>query len=317
MIYKTLKVNFLTFLIGVSICFSLSAQPSPDTGKTVFRNYCAACHAKDMKSVLTGPALSGTEANWADYPREDLYGWIRNSQKLIAEGHPRATELWNQYKPTVMTAFEQLTDDEIESVLLYINGVSDGTYGAPAQTTADSETIVEPKKVPSYLYWVLLLVLGVISLTLARIIGNLDRLNKAKEGELVKKKSLVEHLTSKGVIGFLIFALVILGGYTTVKNAVNLGRQEGYAPTQPIKFSHETHAGVHKIDCQYCHDGARRSKHAVIPAANTCMNCHKAIKKGSTYGTAELTKIYASIGFDPRETGKYIEGYKGHVRGRN
>ena len=46
----------------------------------------------------------------------------------------------------------------------------------------------------------------------------------------------------------------------------------------------------------------------MIPAANTCMNCHKAIKKGSTYGTAELTKIFASVGYDPT-TDKYIENY--------
>lgn len=93
-----------------------------------------------------------------------------------------------------------------------------------------------------------------------------------------------------------------------MNNAISLGRQQNYAPKQPIKFSHQTHAGLHKIDCNYCHDGARRSKHSVIPPASTCMNCHKAIKKGSKYGTAEITKIYASIGFDPT-TDKYIDNY--------
>jgi len=39
----------------------------------------------------------------------------------------------------------------------------------------------------------------------------------------------------------------------------------------------------------------------VIPAANTCMNCHSVVKKGSEYGTAEISKIYASIGYDPVE----------------
>ena len=111
------------------------------------------------------------------------------------------------------------------------------------------------------------------------------------------------------MVAFVIFALIVLGGYTTVNNAISFGRQQNYAPEQPIKFSHATHAGLHKIDCQYCHDGARRSKHAVIPATNTCMNCHKAIKKGSSYGTAELTKIYASVGYDP-STDKYIENYE-------
>jgi hypothetical protein len=38
------------------------------------------------------------------------------------------------------------------------------------------------------------------------------------------------------------------------------------------------------------------------------MNCHKAIKVGSTYKTAELTKIFVSAGFDP-STDKYIENY--------
>jgi hypothetical protein len=39
------------------------------------------------------------------------------------------------------------------------------------------------------------------------------------------------------------------------------------------------------------------------------MNCHKAVKTGSTYGTGEITKIFASIGFDPN-TDKYIENYE-------
>jgi hypothetical protein len=38
------------------------------------------------------------------------------------------------------------------------------------------------------------------------------------------------------------------------------------------------------------------------------MNCHKAIEKGSVYGTQELTKVFASIGYDPT-TDKYIPGY--------
>lgn len=86
-------------------------------------------------------------------------------------------------------------------------------------------------------------------------------------------------MTSKSVISFVIFALVLFGGYTTVNNAISLGRQQNYQPDQPIKFSHETHAGLNKIDCNYCHDGARRSKQSLIPATNTCMNCHAAIKK--------------------------------------
>ncbi len=48
----------------------------------------------------------------------------------------------------------------------------------------------------------------------------------------------------------------------------------GYAPDQPINFSHKLHAGTMKIDCQYCHTGVEKTRFASIPAAAVCMNCH-------------------------------------------
>jgi hypothetical protein len=53
----------------------------------------------------------------------------------------------------------------------------------------------------------------------------------------------------------------------------------GYAPEQPIAFSHKLHAGNMKIDCQYCHTSVEKSRHASIPAANICMNCHSVARK--------------------------------------
>ncbi len=288
-----------------------AAEGGPDikAGETLFKNLCASCHNRNMKDKLTGPALGGTEANWEAYPREDLYNWIRNSTAMISAGHPRATELWNEWKPTVMTAFTNLSDEEIESILLYVDGVYTGTYGATAST--GGATVSTGAEAPSYnwLYFMIFGLLIAMAIILARVTSNLSYLSKIKEGQQPERRTLVQVLTSKGVIAFIILALVLIGGYTTVNNAIALNRQQGYAPQQPIKFSHELHAGLHKIDCQFCHDGARRSKHSVIPAANTCMNCHNAIKVGSTYGTAELTKIYASIGYDP-STDKYLENYQ-------
>ena len=43
---------------------------------------------------------------------------------------------------------------------------------------------------------------------------------------------------------------------------------------QPIAFSHKLHAGDFRVPCLYCHFGARTSRHAGIPPANVCMNCH-------------------------------------------
>ena len=55
------------------------------------------------------------------------------------------------------------------------------------------------------------------------------------------------------------------------------GNNAGFEPAQPIVFSHRLHAGDLNIQCEYCHSGAQRSRHAGIPAASTCMNCHKFI----------------------------------------
>lgn len=306
------KISFRNvFLSSFFVLFSLSlfSESTIDEGKTLFRTNCAQCHAKNMRSKATGPALGGVEERWADYPIEDLYAWIRNSQKLVAEEHPRAVEVYNEWNKVAMQAFPNLTDENIESILLYVNDVYVNGVGGAAGAVAGEAVAVQEKKTPNWVYYLLFGFLAILSLTLARIISNLNVISAEKEGRSFQRKTLVQTLTSKGVISFLLFAAVVLGGYTTVNNAIALGRQQGYAPDQPIKFSHATHAGLNKIDCQYCHDGARRSKHSVIPAANTCMNCHRAIKVGSEYGTAELTKIYASIGYNPTDN-TYIDNYE-------
>jgi hypothetical protein len=53
----------------------------------------------------------------------------------------------------------------------------------------------------------------------------------------------------------------------------------GYNPEQPIQFSHKLHAGDMKIDCQYCHTGVEKSRHAMVPPVSTCMNCHTIARK--------------------------------------
>lgn len=281
----------------------------PELGKDLFMAHCAVCHNKNMEDDMTGPALAGFQDRWSEYPREDLYSWVHNSQKMIATGHPRAVELWGEWKPTVMTSFPNLTVKEIESLFAYVEGVASGEIGGKKVAAKGDLVPAQQKTNSSFLYVVLAIILVGLAIVLARIISVLNAMARAQEtGEEQSPKSFKEILTSKSVIGLAIFAIVVFGGYTTINNAIDLGRQQGYQPTQPIKFSHATHAGLHQIQCQYCHDGARRSKNSMIPGTNTCMNCHRAIKTGSQYGTAEITKIYTSIGYNPLED-EYIDNY--------
>ena len=55
----------------------------------------------------------------------------------------------------------------------------------------------------------------------------------------------------------------------------------GYTPKQPIAFSHQIHAGVLKLDCQYCHYTVEESKTAIVPSTQVCMNCHNQIATDS------------------------------------
>jgi cytochrome c2 len=311
--YNRLIISLLLVIAGSFVANDLHAQASVDAGKALFRTNCAQCHNRNMKDALTGPALGGVQDRW-DGREELLYAFIRNSQAVIGSGDAYAVALYNQYNQVLMNPFPNLSDDDIASILLYVDAVYTGKDGAPAAVAVGPAGDSGGPANYNLIYGLLAGLLVIIALILARIISNLDHMNKVAAGDVhAERRSLTQVLTSRTVIGFVLFALVILGGYTTVNSAIGFGRQQNYAPEQPIKFSHATHAGLHQIDCQYCHDGARRSKHAVIPAANTCMNCHAAIKKGSTYGTAEITKIFASVGYDPT-TDSYIENYESMSR---
>jgi hypothetical protein len=72
---------------------------------------------------------------------------------------------------------------------------------------------------------------------------------------------------------------LLLGGVTLLSEA-NLhlpGNNLGYEPVQPIAYSHRLHAGELKIVCLYCHFGAEKSRHAGVPPAQVCMNCHATV----------------------------------------
>ena len=309
LIMRSLSVIFLFFFALQVSTAQDGRTPELDQGMQLFKNNCGSCHAKNMKAKMTGPALAGLEERW-EGDNERLYAWIRNSQAFLATGDAYANNLYQEYGGSVMTAFPNLTDSEIANIISYINVVADTGYPPKAVVVGGGDTVDGAKGGSNTLmYGILALILIILSMVLARIIANLNHMQKVKAGlPAPARRTMWQIITGSSVVAMLIFAFVIWGGYQTVNNAIDLGRTQGYAPTQPIKFSHETHAGLHKIDCQYCHDGARRSKHSVIPAANTCMNCHKAIEKGSEYGTAELTKIFASIGYNP-EDNTYIKDY--------
>ena len=67
--------------------------------------------------------------------------------------------------------------------------------------------------------------------------------------------------------------------------------------SQPIAFSHKTHATDVGLPCNFCHTGVDKGDDAKIPSAAFCMKCHETVKKDSP----EVAKIR-----DAAEKGKEI-----------
>ena len=102
-------------------------------GSELFSANCASCHA--LKGKVVGPALEGV----IDKYEEDyawLNAWIKNSQKLVKSGDERAVAIYNEYNGQAMNIFENLKDEEITSILMWIDNGGDGD--SPAANTDES-----------------------------------------------------------------------------------------------------------------------------------------------------------------------------------
>lgn len=81
---------------------------------------------------------------------------------------------------------------------------------------------------------------------------------------------------------FAIVVLVVGAGLAFIYYYLNPAYMRvGYAPLQPVAFSHTLHVGQLGIDCRYCHSGVEKSATASVPDAKTCMSCHSIVKTES------------------------------------
>jgi hypothetical protein len=83
-------------------------------------------------------------------------------------------------------------------------------------------------------------------------------------------------LATVAILGGLAYA-VFLVAYGLSPETTNVG----YAPEQPVPYSHALHAGELGIDCRYCHTTVERTRYASLPPTQTCMNCHSTVKTES------------------------------------
>ncbi|EOR95228.1 Molybdopterin oxidoreductase subunit, predicted [Arcticibacter svalbardensis MN12-7] len=298
---------------------STASKGDASAGAAIFKQKCTACHA--LNRTVVGPALKGISERQSE---EWLIKWIKNSQALIATGDPDAVKIFNEYNKVVMTPFPELTDGDVVNILAYVKEEGDkpATPAAGAAGTADGTgAATDTGGVSNFMLGGLIVVVIItllVVLVLNRVISTLHKLLLQKQGVPVEDEKVAEPgekvydklkrlSKNKKLVFFTILLVSILLGSWSWRMMWNTGVHEGYQPEQPIKYSHQLHAGTLKINCQYCHTGAYKSKNASIPSLNVCMNCHNYVQATEKYNgeiSPEIMKIYKALDYDP-DTKKY------------
>jgi len=290
-----------------------------EKGKAIFTNNCAQCHAVTAE-VVVGPGLQGVQARTPG--KAWLYKWIRNSSAVIATGDAYANQVYNKYNKVQMSSFPNLTDGDIDGILAYIDQAGKPAVAATGGTTGGEKQVIAEGGAaasgPSELFTfvlvgllvVMLLVLGVLLVIVTILSKAVSPIGVSGDGTQSAapfaqrlKDGLSGAFNNSTLRSVVIWLFLLVATKESIDGLYSVGIQQGYAPKQPIAYSHKLHAGQYKISCNYCHIGVNKGKSATIPAANICMNCHGVIKKESP----EIQKIYAAI-----ESNRPIEWIRVH-----
>jgi len=325
--FRNLSSRLSLLLLAVMLTFSFSTYAQADSadealqttaetvaadgagdavaGKALFNANCAACHKLDKKA--TGPLLRGVAQK---YDRDWLYQWINDSQGLIASGDALAVDLFEANNKSVMTSFPGLSTTDIDDILAYTSEPKPvppvAALGTAAAGSGDGVS-------NNLILGGLLLIFGLLVVMLFLVTNTLKKIATANGVEYpVKEQRLPLHkvfLQNQFLVMVSAIFMLLAGAYFAYGYMSQVGIDQGYAPIQPIHFSHKIHAGDNQIDCNYCHSSARKSKTSGIPSLNVCMNCHKNISEyngeedlamGYTkeFYDGEIAKLYDAAGWD-------------------
>lgn len=123
---------------GTAAPASVPGRPDVDAGKVTFERICMACHTVGQGDRI-GPDLKAVSGR---RERDWLRRWLRDP---IGMGQSDATgrKLMIEWKNVPMPN-PNLTDQQIEDVLAYIDAMSGGAATLPASQPAPGEAALKP-----------------------------------------------------------------------------------------------------------------------------------------------------------------------------
>ena len=116
-------------------------------GKKIFQTNCASCHKLDKK--LIGPALGGIADRRSN---EWLKAWIKDNNALRASGDQDAIDIFEEYNGMPMTAFPQLSDEDIDAIIAYTTAGD-----AKPVAAAEGDVIASPKVSTAWMSYIVVL----------------------------------------------------------------------------------------------------------------------------------------------------------------
>jgi cytochrome c551/c552 len=295
-------------LSAVTLMFVAGTFNSQAQGDGLFKAKCATCH--QVFKDGTGPKLFEVRKKWQDGGAADgsIIKWVNNWQAAAAsDPYAQTVSAWS---PTAMSAFPDLSEEQIVSIFDWIDSQEEAAPEAAA-ATGSAGTVNEEE---SSLGWVWI-IMGAIFIVIVLAVGGVRRQLKSAAAEAngehfdVNMSYLDEFKQwawlNRKYVGLASLVIVVSGVVILFLSLYSIGVVENYQPSQPIEFPHSVHAGTNGIDCKYCHNSVTKSKTAGLPTVNVCMNCHKQVNGRTPEQQEKIKNIYAAAGWDPEGAGKY------------
>lgn len=213
----TTVLRALFFVSLLSISFTGFSQTAEE-GEKLFSANCTSCHAFTEKVV--GPPLKGAHTK---HKEDWLIKWVKNSQKMIKSGDAMAVQLSKENNESVMTSFENLSDNQVKSIIAYIKVESEKPVEIATTTGTTSTTGgVPPGENPytSRINWLLVIIGALLIGVIGQVFGILNKVSEI-QGKPV--------LNWTNINGKLLLAFVSIGMIASIWEFVVHGKLTVYA----------------------------------------------------------------------------------------